>query len=189
MKLRPALLLIALLFVLAPALSGCVISREMTRVKRDVERWNPGLQLSRSLVLNLGGGSIHIAETVLDRLDSDRAMLSASFLHDIDRIQIGIYDAEWNGELTDVDLDNLSRFRGGGWERALAVRDQEAVTHVLYKPHGRSVRDLYLVSFQDRQLVAIRLRGNVERIVMKALEQRNEHDVFSIASIRRILEP
>ncbi len=162
-----------LVVLVALMLSGCMISREMSTLKRDIERHNPQLELRRNVVLNVGSGTIHMLESLARWSAVERAMLAAEFLHDIDRIKVGIYDVRLR-DGAPHELRGLDRLRGDSWEAALVVRNEHELAYVLYRPHAAHIRDLYVVSLNTDQLVAVRFSGHVEHILTSVLEHRED---------------
>lgn len=170
---RPRALPIVLV-ALVLSLGGCIFSRDMARLQREIERDNPELRLRRSFVLNLGSGSIHTLESLVRLVDRDDAQLAARYLQDVDRVRIGIYDVEWREEAQPLNVTSVGRFVDEGWEQAVAVREDNETTYLLYKPNPRTIRDLYVVTLSDDQLIAVRLQGNMQRILVHALQDRHQ---------------
>lgn len=174
---------LSLLLILSVSLTGCIFSREMASLQRDIQDQNPDLRLRRNFVLSVGSGSIHTLESIVSLLDDEDAQRAAAYLHDVDRIRLGIYDVEWKDDPRPLDVEGVNRFRAERWERALVIREDDTVAHLLYRPRRNSIRDLYLLAMTDDQLIAIRFQGNLERILTHALQDRHR---FLRASLRPI---
>ena len=184
---RTRIVILAVL-VMMPLLSGCFMSREMSQLKRDVERQHPNLELKRNFVLNVGSGTIHMAESVVGLIDREETRLAGAYLHDMDRIRVGIYDVRWNGDARrrTIDLDRILRLNQRRWEKAIVVRDTDLSAQLYYRSHRGTVRGLYLIAFHDNQLVAVRVQGNMQRILRRFLEENRpltELPLFTMTGI------
>lgn len=162
-----------LLILVSVVSSGCFVSRELSSLQRDLERQHPDLRLRRNIVFSAGPGLLHTLEQTAGKLDRDDARLIEEYLHDVDRVKVGIYDVEWRNQSEPVTTALPDRFKRGGWEPAVTVRDGHESVFLMYRSGSRSLRDLFVVSLADDQLVMVRIRGNVERLVSHALADRH----------------
>lgn len=162
-----------LVIILSVAVSGCFVSREMSSLQHDFERQHPDLRLRRNIVLTAGPGLLHTLERTTGMFEHDDAELISRYLHDVDRVKVGIYDVEWRNEPEDVPIALPAQFMRGGWEPVVTVRDTRESVFVMYRSDARSVRDLFILALADDQLVMVRLRGNMDRIVAHALSDRH----------------
>lgn len=152
-------------------LSGCFTSRELSGIQRTIDRQNPNVELRRNFVLNAGSGTIHLLERGASLWKSDESLIARRYLSDIDRIKVGIYDVRTRNSDHRLTFDLPPR---EGWIPAIVVRGEGQSTAVHYREARGGVRDLLIVAGDDEQVVVVRMRGDLGRILLRALEDREE---------------
>ena len=160
----PALLLACLL------LSGCLYSREIAHTRHAVERAYPAARFEREVVLSFGPVSLLTAR-LLTGLMPDEAEEVRPYLRSIRRVKVGVYRTENLPPLGDVDLPRLRRLRERGWETLAAVREEDQTVWVLYRERRGTVRDLYVLALGEEELVVVRLKGRLDRLLRHALKE------------------
>jgi hypothetical protein len=168
-------------------ISGCMTSREITTIQRAIDRQNPELALRRNFVLNVGPGTMHLLERVAGVWESDETALARRYLRDIDRIKIGVYDVAATGE-SDMPLSMELPAREG-WIPAVIVRDRDESTAIHYRDSGSRVRDILIVNGSRDQVVIVRARGDLGRMMLRAMEDRERFLEGTISSRSAIETP
>jgi hypothetical protein len=63
-----------------------------------------------------------------------------------------------------------------GWETAVRVRDDDEAVWLLYRPDGERVKEIFVVVLNSDELVLVKARGHLERLVAAAIkESHGEH--------------
>ena len=162
---------VAVVALVALLCSGCFYSREIAQTRRDLERAYPEAEFDREMMVNLGPLSIRTARWILHWMDEDDDVAMArSYLGEVRRVKVGLYKTEFLPDLGDFDPPALRRFRQDGWELAVQVHEDDEAVWLFYKPGRRGIRDLYAVVLTEEELVLARLRGRLDRLVRRALE-------------------
>lgn len=160
-----------LLLAACTLLSGCIYSREIARTRRDIERQYPDARFDRQVVLNLGPNTLGLVGWLADISDDEDAEQASAYLRDISRVKIGVYEVENLPELSGLELSKLGRLERQGWEVAVkAVEGNEAVW-VLYREGGETIRDMYVFALDDEELVLVRIRGHLSRLLERAMQE------------------
>jgi hypothetical protein len=68
----------------------------------------------------------------------------------------------------------LRELQAQGWVTAVKVRDEGDVVWVLYRLDDDSVRELYVVALDEHELVLVRAKGNLEKLVARALQESDD---------------
>jgi hypothetical protein len=165
----PALLIMVVCSVTA---SGCLYSREISHVKRDIERQYPEIEFDRGVSVNLGRNTLRSLGWLARRVPEEDAQLASAYLQQIQFIKVGYFPIAYLPELdeTSLDLPSLDRFEQEGWEVAVKVRDDDELVWVLYRERFDAVRDLYVLVLNDDELVVATLRGQLDHLLDLAIE-------------------
>lgn len=167
-----ALALLALLLFVLP-LSGCFYSREIAQTRRDLERHYPEADFDREVVVSLGPLSLRTLGWVAGLADDEDADLARQYLREVRRVKVGVYKTAYLPDLDAFDPPALRRFHRDGWELAVQVREDDEAVWLFYKDRGGAVRDLYAVVLSDEELVLARIRGRLDRLLARALEDHH----------------
>lgn len=166
----PALVLACLL------LSGCFYSREVARTRHAIEQAYPEARFDREMVLSLGPVSLFTAG-LLTGLASDETEDVRPYLRYLRRVKVGVYAVEGLPPLDAVDLPQLRRLREKGWETLIATREEDATTWTLYRERRGTVRDVYVLTLSEDELVMVRLKGRLDKLLAHAMRENGELDL------------
>ena len=161
-----------LVILLALPLAGCFFSREIADTRRDIEHAYPDLRLEKQIVLNLGPISMRTIGWMAGLVPDPEVDAARAYLKDIRRVKVGVFRAERPDRLARMDVDDFG-FEDG-WQVAVRARQEGEHVWVLYKEHPETIRDVYVVVLSDEDLVVARLRGNLNRLVARAMEDHVE---------------
>ena len=167
---RSNLLFLPALLLTAGLLSGCIYSREISHTRRDIERQYPQAQLKREVVLNLGPVSMRMARWFSGLVKDEEMQTARSYLKEISRAKIGVFEVEAMPDLSEIDLSRLDRMRRNGWELAVKMREEDEVVWVMYKERKGTVRDLYVFVLDDEELVVARIKGRLDKLIARVME-------------------
>ncbi len=156
--------------VLAVALSGCIYSREINRTKRTIEREFPGAEFDQKIVLSIGSFGLRAAGWFVDLADDDDIENLSRYVSDIDRIKVGIYDTESLPAIPGAGSPILRELVDQGWEPAVQVREEGEHVWILYRARRDRIRDVLVIVLNDEELVIARLKGHLDRLVKRAVD-------------------
>ena len=166
---------VLLVAVLAPLLAGCLYSREIAHTTRALESDLPGASFDRQVVISLGPGALRLAGWITGLVDRTDADLQAArdMLHDVRRVKVGVYHAAFRDGLDAVELPERLRrvLEREGWTMALRVAEDDAFVWLYYRERRGTVRDLYAVVLGDGELVIARLKGRLDRVLARVMEE------------------
>lgn len=161
-----------LALLLAPLLSGCLYSREIAGTRRDIERAYPEARFDREMVVSLGPLSLRTISWITGMVDDEEARMARDYLRTMQRIKVGVYRTEQMPDLETLEMPELRRFKRNGWETALRFRDEGEMGWVFYRPYRDTVRDLYVVVFSEEELVLARVRGHLNELLARVMEDQ-----------------
>ena len=167
--------LLALLLFVA---SGCIYSREIAQTRRDLEAHYPEARFEREMVVNFGPLSLKTLGLVSKLSSDEDVAMARRYMNEIRRVKVGVYRVEQAPDLDAFDPPALRRFQRDGWELALKNRDDEQVVWVLYKERKGHVRDLYAIVLSEEELVLARVKGHLDRLLARVLEDHYALDSF-----------
>jgi len=58
------------------------------------------------------------------------------------------------------------------------VRDEREAVWLLYRPDGEKVKEIFVVVLNDDELVLVKARGNLERLVEAAMDEAHGRHGF-----------
>lgn len=161
------LVVIVLCLVLFP---GCLISREMSDVRRDIEMEFPGLELTKDVEVTVNSGIFRTVGNVLGRVTDDRDVNEAvTYVREFKRVKVGVYKIDRFPLGTNPDLYELSRFDRDEWRLGTRVTDRDATIWVLFREWQDEVRDMFVLALNDDELVLIRLEGTLDALLDKSI--------------------
>ena len=127
----------------------------MARTRHAIERAYPEARFDREVVFSFGPLSL-LSARLLTGLAPNQTEEVRPYLGTLRRVKVGVYRVEGRLSLNTTDLPQVRRLRKKGWETLVAVREPESTTWVLYRERHRSVRDLYVLTLSQDELVMVR---------------------------------
>jgi hypothetical protein len=154
-------------------LTGCFHSREIQQIRNAVEAETPGTDYDQRIVVSLGPVSLQLARWITTLVDDPDAQEAGAYLGDVRRVKVGVFEA------SGFDAVKGSRLPSGlrhqlertGWELALQVRDEEELVWVFFRERRGVVRDIFLTVADGEELVIVRFKGRLDRILARALDR------------------
>lgn len=168
MRPRPILTVLVVLLLTIP-LTGCFYSREIAGTRKAIERQYPGAEFDREVVVSVGPLSMRALGFIARLVPEDEAQMVASYLREISRVKVGVYNTTYLPALDAFDPLDLPRFERAGWEVGVKVRDEHEAMWLLYRERRGVMRDLYLVVLNEDELVLTRVRGHLNRLFERAM--------------------
>lgn len=169
-----------LVLLVAAPLTGCLYSREIAGTRRAIERQYPGADFDRTFVLSAGPLSMRTLGLVARLVPEDEAQMAASYLRDVSRVKLGVYETRFLPSMDAFDPLDLDRFRRAGWEVGLKVSEDDERVWLMYREHHGVMRDLYLVVLNEEELVLTRVRGHLNRLFERVLADHASSGSFGL---------
>jgi len=157
--------------------NGCVWAPELAAVKTDIAHQFPDVDFHKNVTLSFGPVTMVLARTVTSFIPDARE--ARPYLRDVSHLQVAVYEVEGapgsEGVRTPAALQHLM---DNGWEMAVRVRDEGELVWVLYRIEKESVREMFVVALSDDELVLVKVRGRLERIMAAALHDASSGEGF-----------
>lgn len=174
---RKPLLLLSLLVASATVLPGCVLSsRQIARTHHAFAAQYPAAHFERDLVLDLGPLSLWMAGTLSRLSGNEEAAKARRYLSYLNRVTVGIYKTK-NLPLDAGSPARLPVLQEDGWQTVVRVREPGEHVWILYRPRRQkekpSLRDLYVLTLSEKELVMVRLRGRLVPLVQRYLAEED----------------
>ncbi len=162
----------AMLWVAAalPFTGGCVWTPELSDIKKDIARQIPGATFEHEMSFAIGPGGLALARaacTFVPPIHDARA-----WLKDVSRVEVAMYD------VVDSELpkslktpERIEEMLADGWEMAARAREKDEAVWVLYRLDGESVREVFVVALDRHELVLVKVKGRLERVIARALDE------------------
>ena len=137
----------------------------------DIEEQIPGASFDRKIELTLGPVSLLFARLVVRVVPA--AEEARAYLRDVSRIEVAVYNAEEMPETMNVSTPKRLKklINEEGWEMAVKIRDEDEMLWLLYHIDGDTIKELYVVVLNEEELVLVKIRGKLERLVAHALSE------------------
>ena len=173
MNLRNRALIIAALVAALPLANGCMWAPELIEVKKDIARQMPEVDFHKNVVLSFGPLTMVLARTITGFIPDAHEV--RGYLRDVSRLQVAVYEVSGRPDDAPVQTPaHLQELLDDGWEMAARVNDEGDRVWLLYRLDDDSVREMFVVAMSDDELVLVKLKGRLERVMAQALE--NVHD-------------
>lgn len=156
--------LLTLLLVL-PLLVGCFHARSLNETRLDIERNWPGADFESEFQFTVGRLGMAIVRSLAD--DESRDLMKS-----VRKVEIGVYFAESlpEGSYAPATLPKL--FALDDWKTLTSVRSEDSLALVLARFRDENVRDMMVVVLEDEEMVLIRLRGDLQKMLDHVLEKK-----------------
>ncbi len=151
-----------------PLAGGCVWTPDLSEVKQDIAHQLPGVTFDRQVAVAIGPGGMALARAVVSLVPPARE--ARGWLRDVSRVEVAVYEV--HADDTARRLATPSRVEemlADGWEMAARVREDGEAVWLLYRLDGESVRELFVVSLDRHELVLVKVKGRLERLIARAL--------------------
>lgn len=170
-------LFLAIPLLALPLSNGCMWAPELTAVKRDLARQLPDVGFRKNLTLSFGPLTMGLARGVTGLIPE--AAEVRNYLRDVSKVQVAIYEIEGTPRGTAVETPaRLQELLDEGWEMAVRVREEHELVWLLYRIDDESVREMIVVVMGDEELVLVRVKGRLERLLAEALQDSRDEDGF-----------
>ena len=168
---------VAMTAALLPLAGGCVWTPELSAVKRDIARQIPGASFDRQVSFALGPGGMALARAVVSFVPDEHD--ARRLLKDVSRVEVSVYEIHADDDDRRVATpSSIEEMLADGWEMAARVRQEGEAVWVLYRVEGESVRELFVVSLDRDELVLVKVKGRLERLIARALSECDDHGRF-----------
>ncbi|HEU4364290.1 MAG TPA: DUF4252 domain-containing protein [Candidatus Krumholzibacteria bacterium] len=170
-------LILAAALLALPLANGCMWAPELTEVKSDIARQLPDVGFRKNVTLSFGPLTMVLARTITGLIPD--AGEARAYLRDVSKVQVAIYEIDGTPEGTAVETPaRLQELLDEGWEMAVRVREEHEVVWLLYRLDDESVREMFVVVMSDDELVLVKVKGRLERLLAEALEHARDEGGF-----------
>lgn len=168
---------VATLVALLPCAGGCMWTPELSQVKQDIAHQIPGATFDHQVSLAIGPGGMALARAVVSMVP--QASDARGWLKDVSRVEVSVYrvqmDEPKRGIATPSRIEDML---ADGWEMAARVRDADESVWLLYRADGESIREMFVVALDQDELVLVKVKGRLERLIARALSDTDDHPRF-----------
>jgi Domain of unknown function (DUF4252) len=156
---------------------GCFGGPEFSGIRHDLESQLPGASFQKNVELSFGPVMLTLARVVTAVIPGARE--ARPWLRGVSRVQVGVYESHIDS-IAELHMPKrLQSLIDDGWETAVRVRDDHEAVWLLYRPDGEKVREIFVVVLNNDELVLVKARGHLERLVAAALdESRGRHGLL-----------
>ncbi len=157
-----------------PFAGGCVWTPELSNIQKDIARQLPGVTFDHEMSLSIGPGGMALARAVVSFIPNDRDV--RGWLRDVSRVEVSVYEVHADQLAREIQTPaRIKEMIDEGWEMAARVREKNESVWVLYRVDGDSVREMFVVSLDREELVLVKVKGRLERVIGRALSEMDEH--------------
>ncbi|MFQ5511206.1 MAG: DUF4252 domain-containing protein [Candidatus Krumholzibacteriia bacterium] len=156
--------------VLIAMSSGCLWAPELDRVRREIQGQLPGSRFKKEFAITLGPLSLGLARSAVRFVPDARE--ARAYLKEIRKVKLAVYKVEDIPSSVRVQAPaQLQELLERDWELAARINDDGERVWILYREHKGVVREIYVVVLSDDELVMIRAKGRIDRIVERAVQE------------------
>ena len=125
--------------------------------------------MNENVELSFGPVILTVARVITSVIPGARE--ARPYLRGVSRVQVGVYEAHLRTMESVRMPQRLQSLLEDGWETAVRVRDEREAVWILYRPDGDKVKEVFVVVLNDDELVLVKARGNLERLVQAAMDE------------------
>jgi len=168
---------ILMIVIVIMAASGCTWSPELSRVRNQLEEQLPGAEFEKEIELSLGPLSLALARVILGAVDDEDAGIARKYLRDVSRVQVAVYECDNVPPVSHVKMPEAIRdLEDDGWETAVKVREEDSLAWILYKIDDNRIRELYVITLSDEELVLVKAEGDLDRLAAQAIHDAKDRE-------------
>ncbi|MCB1122375.1 MAG: DUF4252 domain-containing protein [Verrucomicrobiae bacterium] len=183
---KRALLFVGALIALTFLLTGCGPSDSQFRDVKSVV-FSGNERLNKNIELSVGTVTLWLGNTVLKFIDDPQAQEARDYVRYLSKVSVGVYELQDSLTPQISTVFNQMRTCMGKYdfEPLVLVRDKgENVGIYLKNDSGKVGRELFVVVVESRQVVIVRVKGNLEKIV-RAAAKNHAHEIPNLNKIFR----
>ncbi|HEX5133469.1 MAG TPA: DUF4252 domain-containing protein [Candidatus Krumholzibacteria bacterium] len=163
--------------VALPLANGCMWAPELTEVKQDIAGQMPDVGFKKNVTLSLGPMTMALARTVTGLIPE--AHEARGYLRDVSRVQVAVYQLEGQADATRIETPSrLEELQADGWEMAIRVNEENQRVWLLYRANDDTIREMFVVVVDDDQLVLVKVKGHLERLMAEAIRHSRDEGDF-----------
>lgn len=167
-------LVVATIAAALPFAGGCIWTPELSQVKQDIARQIPDATFDHQVSLAIGPGGMALARAVVSMVP--QAGDARGWLKDVSRVEVAVYEVHLDDPGRRIATPSrIEDMLDDGWEMAARVREEDESVWLLYRLDGESVRELFVVALDKDELVLVRVKGRLERLIARALSDGDGH--------------
>ncbi len=161
-------------------LAGCVFhAGRMASTKAALAQHYPEARFERELALNLGPGLLSTAAWLSGGFLPPEQRVYGRYLLNLDHLTIGIYKVSDLPER--FGAEPIAHLLPEDWHTLVKVRAEDEFVWIGHRRGRRILRDLYILTLSEDELVLLRLEGDLDDVLADVLAR---HDVFSMMDDR-----
>jgi hypothetical protein len=169
--------MIATIVAALPSAGGCIWTPELSQVKQEIARQIPGATFDHQVSLAIGPGGMALARAVVSMVP--QASDARGWLKDVSRVEVAVYEVHRDDPGRRIATPSrIEDMLEHGWEMAARVREDGESVWLLYRLDGESVRELFVVALDRDELVLVKVKGRLERVIARALSDVDDRPHF-----------
>jgi hypothetical protein len=138
-----------------------------------------GEQFDKEFEFSFGSVTIGMAEIVMNFAETDEPI--EEILSEINSVQVGVYNNHSNrknGTNTDEINFLISKMEKSGWDCIVRAYDRSDVSAVFVKMNEEELKQLYVISISNNEIVLVEILGNLHKVIEIAIREKG----FDIAN-------
>ena len=159
--------------------SGCT-TNEFNDVQHAIEKQIQPAKTKTHLKLNLGPVLLFPVKTIVNLIDTEDE--ASPYLDEIMKVQVGVYKIKKTNQPAELKIPDTVKkvLLESGWEIFIRVREKNEMVECYYKQKSEDIIGIYTIVLDDDNLIIAEVRGRLDRIIEKAVQERGLHlnDIF-----------
>lgn len=174
MRRRDKYIRIALLLVMPLLLGGCFRARSLERIAEEISWQYPDADFDREFSVSLGSLALGLVRLGAGFAEEGRE--AREYLSGVRRVQIAVYKVR---NLQAIDHAEIPKglsdlLEDDDWEVVVKTNEPTERVWILYREDGEVIRDVHITVLSDDELVLIRVSGQINDILNKAIEDHGQ---------------
>lgn len=166
--------IVATVVAALPWAGGCMWTPELSQIKQDIAHQIPDATFNHQVSFAIGPGGMALARAVVSMVP--QAGDARGWLKDVSRVEVAVYEVHADASARRIATPSrIEVMLADGWEMAARVREDGESVWLLYRLDGESVRELFVVALDQDELVLVKVKGRLERLIARALSDVDDH--------------
>lgn len=164
-----------LLVVLSVFLTGCLDVTSDFRALRNDVRDAVNCRLKKDTEIRVGSGLIGLAQTFISFSDDTDAEEANEILDEISSVQVGIYknkSRDFNPDRNALQAIE-KRLADRDWNPIVKRNERDEYCLIMVQEDDGRYEKMLVIEFNENELVICEVKGNLEKIVEKAIEDED----------------
>ena len=168
---RKNMYIVVIMFLL-PMMSGCMTNGDFNFIEKSIRHQIYPAKLKTNFKFSFGFTSLTSARLITSFIDD--AEEATMYLREVKKVQVGVYEINKAKDVSrfQIPREAEKRLLRKGWTPFVRVRERGGgQVDLFYKQISNHTASIYAVVLEHDELVIVEIKGRLEKILEKAIQE------------------